>query len=146
MTHVIDTLWIGNSRDGLKALKENSFDAVINLMRNKSPEANFGPLYFKIALPDRHKNQDITRLHIISFLILKDCMEKGLKTIIHCAQGKSRSVSVVILFLMLVKNMTYDEAFSFLKAKRKVISDKNFKLTTLNTFLILKSLGDNHAL
>ena len=41
---------------------------------------------------------------------------------IHCAMGISRSPTIVISYLMYKKKMKYEEAYDFVKEKRKVIS------------------------
>ena len=38
--------------------------------------------------------------------------------LVHCAEGVSRSASVVVLFLMETQSMTLDEALAFVKSKR----------------------------
>ena len=42
------------------------------------------------------------------------------KILVHCAVGVSRSVSMVIAYLIIKKNMSYDEALKLVKEKRKV--------------------------
>jgi len=44
------------------------------------------------------------------------------KVLVHCQAGISRSATICIAYLMFDKNITADEAFDFLKAKRSVVS------------------------
>jgi len=44
---------------------------------------------------------------------------------VHCAAGVSRSASIVIAYLMKINHWTFENAYSFVKSKRKII-DPNF--------------------
>lgn len=39
----------------------------------------------------------------------------------HCAMGKSRSATIVIIYLMIAQKMTLRQAYDFVKEKRPVI-------------------------
>lgn len=39
------------------------------------------------------------------------------KVLVHCYEGKSRSATIVIAYLMIKKNMSFDEAYKFVKDK-----------------------------
>jgi len=41
---------------------------------------------------------------------------------VHCAAGVSRSSSMVIAYLMIEKNMTFEEAYLFVRKRRSIIS------------------------
>ena len=42
--------------------------------------------------------------------------------LVHCLAGVSRSVSLVIAYLIKFKGMSFDDAFYMLKARRKIVS------------------------
>ena len=44
------------------------------------------------------------------------------KILIHCFMGASRSVSILIYYLMKKYNYTIDDAISFIKQKREIIN------------------------
>ena len=46
----------------------------------------------------------------------------GGKVLVHCVQGVSRSVSVVIAYLIFKEKMNYDEAYEFVKSHRGIAS------------------------
>ena len=48
--------------------------------------------------------------------------------LVHCVQGKSRSASIVIYYLMKKYNYTYDRALELLQRKRNVVNpNKGFE-------------------
>eukprot|EP01017_Pseudomicrothorax_dubius_P011821 TRINITY_DN14528_c0_g1_i2.p1 TRINITY_DN14528_c0_g1~~TRINITY_DN14528_c0_g1_i2.p1 ORF type:complete len:171 (-),score=35.14 TRINITY_DN14528_c0_g1_i2:16-471(-) len=79
-----------------------------------------GKIAHKIINLDDNKSENITT-------ILPDAIkfvEEGLKTgnvLVHCAAGISRSSSIVIAFLIVSKNMSYDDAFQFVQERRSMI-------------------------
>ena len=72
---------------------------------------------------------------------------------IHCAMGISRSPTIVISYLMYKKKMKYEEAYNFVKEKRKVISPNSGfqeqlkKFETIleeNNYILPDNLGENN--
>ena len=53
--------------------------------------------------------------------LLDSCSKDGIKTIIHCYEGKSRSVTFVLAYLMKMEGMKLKEAFEFVKERRSII-------------------------
>ena len=56
-----------------------------------------------------------------SFDFIENALEKG-SVLVHCAAGVSRSSTIVIAYLMKKNRWSTDEAFDFVKTKRKIIS------------------------
>jgi protein-tyrosine phosphatase len=55
-------------------------------------------------------------------------LKQGVSTLVHCHGGVSRSASVVIAWLIRSKGMTYNDAYHYVKARRKTISpNKSFE-------------------
>ena len=51
-----------------------------------------------------------------------DFIEQGLKSgvvLVHCAQGRSRSATIVLMYLMRSKRITFKKALSYLKERHK---------------------------
>ncbi len=61
-------------------------------------------------------------------------VKQGTSVYVHCAAGVSRSASIVIAYLMKEFNMSYDIAFSQLKACRPVIDPNNGFRKQLKTY------------
>ncbi len=46
---------------------------------------------------------------------------KRTNVLVHCMAGVSRSVALVIAYLIRHSNMSYDDAFAFVKSRRKIV-------------------------
>ena len=62
--------------------------------------------------------------HVIPVIheIINDCISKNEPILVHCQAGMSRSAAVIITWLMYNKNMSYEEAYLYVKERRPVIS------------------------
>ena len=64
--------------------------------------------FFNIAMPEIHQ-------------IINNCVLNKEPVLVHCHAGISRSASVVITWLMKHRNMTYEEAYIYVKERRPTI-------------------------
>jgi protein-tyrosine phosphatase len=63
-------------------------------------------------------NQTIPNIHNI----INECIDKKEPILVHCQAGMSRSAAVIITWLMFYKNITYEEAYKYVKERRPVIT------------------------
>ncbi len=121
--HVVDNIYIGNfkSAQNIKQLQENEITHIINCayFLPEVHKNNFD--YLTLDLEDKIK-QDILPSIDIAMKFIKNVTENNPKSkiFIHCVKGKSRSASVVVAYLMLTRNIDYDEAYNILKDKRPI--------------------------
>ncbi|CAN1167694.1 Protein-tyrosine-phosphatase MKP1 [Linum perenne] len=54
------------------------------------------------------------------FDYFEDVREQGVKVLVHCCQGVSRSNSLVIAYLMWREGQSFEDAFQYVKAARGV--------------------------
>lgn len=56
-------------------------------------------------------------------------MKASQKIFVHCAAGRSRSASLVVLFIMRYKRMSLKEAFKLVQRKRPIVyPNEGFRL------------------
>ena len=68
----------------------------------------------------------------IGYHFINNAVESDSKILIHCIAGISRSVSIVIYYLMKKHHMNFDDAFKMIKNKRKIANpNQSFKLQLL---------------
>ena len=65
---------------------------------------------------------------------ITEAKEKKGKVLIHCYKGVSRSVSVLISYLIYLNKWTYDEAFDFVQSKRAIANPNIGFYLQLKTF------------
>ena len=51
---------------------------------------------------------------------MKEAIDQGGVVFVHCAMGKSRSVSSIIMYLMHHKNMNYEESLQLIRINRPI--------------------------
>ena len=73
--------------------------------------------YLTLNLKD-NTNENIECVFYKCYDFINQCKNEKKKILIHCYQGISRSVSIVISYLMINNKLTCDEAFNFVQKKR----------------------------
>eukprot|EP00930_Biecheleria_cincta_P069110 TRINITY_DN56892_c0_g1_i1.p1 TRINITY_DN56892_c0_g1~~TRINITY_DN56892_c0_g1_i1.p1 ORF type:complete len:693 (-),score=150.86 TRINITY_DN56892_c0_g1_i1:130-2157(-) len=97
--------------------------------------------WHRLALADV-ESQDLNAAFQKALEILRKVKSEGGKTLIHCHEGKSRSVSVCVAYLMCENQMTLAESLAFVKSKRPV-SKPNAGFLRQLLELELATLGSN---
>ena len=76
-----------------------------------------------LVLPVRDDpSEDITAAATQAVIAIKAARRAGERVLVHCHAGVSRSATVVLLYLMLVRGFTLDEAYGYLEGVRPVIN------------------------
>lgn len=120
-TYIIDNIYIGSafnatSYNKLKELNINTIVNVTNELSNYYPD-DFH--YINCKIYDNNKDSISVYLDNLYEYI---CNNGDKNILIHCYMGASRSVSMVIYYLMKKYSKTYNEALFFLKEKRYVVN------------------------
>ena len=125
-THVIDNIYIGNSLNASNyyELIDNEITHVINVSEEIS---NYFPEeieYLRIPVSDTNDaSLDNYYAKALEFINNIDHFNgKNNNVLIHCFMGSSRSATIVVLYLMKVKNMSFDAAYKYLKRLRPVVN------------------------
>jgi len=130
--HIIDNIYIGDVICLADTAFISSLSQIVSLVENpyKESHAAAGIEQFEFYFIDRPKISVVPYAKKI-FRIL----DTGLPTLVHCAAGRSRSVAVVIYYLMTKSDMTFDQAYDLVREKRSCADlNKGFRkqLTTLS--------------
>jgi len=138
--HVIDNIYIGNSKHEEDELISLGITHIYNISRNTYRE-------YKTIKETQVKIEDHVDENILSILPkivddIKILNDKGAKIYVHCFAGVSRSASVVLYYLMLFHNYSYESAFKFLRSKRVGIQPNHGFIRQLKSlekkFVIIK--------
>ncbi|KAL0388659.1 UNVERIFIED_CONTAM: Dual specificity protein phosphatase 1 [Sesamum radiatum] len=74
-----------------------------------------------VSLPDR-EDITITQYFDECFAFIDEARARGGGVLVHCFAGRSRSVTVVVGYLMFKNGMSFTEALQYVKTKRPVAS------------------------
>jgi protein-tyrosine phosphatase len=121
--HIIDNIYLGD----IEAIKDiicmEDMDIVINASNSRNLE-DPSKKYHQFDIHDRPSYKiygDIDR-----FDAIMEQIEPQQKVFIHCMNGISRSVTLVLYYLMQYKNMTLKSAYEFLSSRREQYTSPNF--------------------
>lgn len=115
-------LWLGSGRDA------DDVDELVKLgithVLNVTEEWKEHPMYKKHGIVFRRieikdfVTQSIAAHFEPAFAFVNECQNSGGRILVHCVVGKSRSVSVVMAYLMKQNNWTLKQAYDCVIARR----------------------------
>lgn len=123
MSHIIDNIFIGDKYDVTNPdfMKKNNIEAVLNTAF-ELPRSPYTKYYLKLAMSDSADEQILPNL-VLAYSFLQEQSAQGRNVIVHCSVGMSRSVSMVVGYLIL-KGMPFSTALNLVK-RRRPIADPN---------------------
>lgn len=121
MSEICHNLFIGSFEDALssKFMTERP-TAVLNVSRDlmRSP---YAVEYLQLPVND-NPNENISVYFNKAISFIESALKRNMRVLVHCFAGISRSATVVIAYLMKKCNMTFNEAYKFVKARRNIIN------------------------
>ena len=119
-TIIENFLYISNYKaaSDINLLKKLDINYIINCSGDYCQNvANNFIDYLTLNLKDNSK-ENIECIFYKCYDYINKCKNENKKILIHCYQGISRSVSIVISYFMISEKMSYDNAFNFVQRKR----------------------------
>jgi len=147
ISEIIPGLYIGNERDAMNvSLLENSnIKNIINVSEESIYNEKSDLHYYKFNIKDNGiQNLSIELMKKI-FLIIDSSLIKGENILVHCTMGLSRSVAIVILYLIVVKDYNLTTAFNIMESKRRTMINLSF-MGQINTIYLQKKLYQSYIL
>ena len=110
MIKVSSNLWVGNSSDGQSA----KVDCVLNVARDLHIKRGYPDIeYMQVGMVDGPGN--LLSAYYAAVLSLATMMKSGKKVLVHCHEGKSRSMAVAVMYLRLTIGMEWDTLLSMIR-------------------------------
>jgi protein-tyrosine phosphatase len=114
---ITDKIGIGDSSDGRQPA--SSIESILNVAVDLDIPPTQGNVYrHKVGLLDGPGNDDC--LLISSVLVLHALNKRHNRILVHCHEGKSRSVMVVAAYVSIVGNMEFDRVLKDIMQVRGV--------------------------
>ena len=126
MIEIIDNLYLGDLSTIENYLQHDleQFALIINisniLINQQIKEHLQMTNIMEIKIPDIPES-NIREYFDTTYLKIKDCISQGQKALVYCKVGKSRSVSIIINYLMSSQNISYEMAFVQMITKKSSI-------------------------
>lgn len=133
MSKIFDNLWIGGVEDVYNPIFIKSVlpTHIINCTVNE--RMYYGEFICKrnrIELCD--DDTDDLNKFINGAKILDEYLnEKDSRVIVHCAAGMSRSVTLVLTWMIMYKKYTFDQAYDYVAEKRSIMRPNKYYINFL---------------
>ena len=137
-SHIIDNIYLGNGNNAanINTLTKYKIDIIINVtseLDNYFENDNTNNFeYYKFELLDE-KNNDISIYFKRFITIINENKKKNI--FIHCFMGSSRSAIMVLLYMIKVKKLSYEDSLKLLKEKRDIVNINVEFINQLKKFL-----------
>jgi len=120
-TKLLDNLYVGSQTDvNVEFLVKHKISAILTIQTKNIDHAEQITQLVReikfIPLPDR-SSADISQF----FEETAQFIDSHEKTLVHCAYGASRSVTICIAYLMKTKKKSFSDAFEYIRARRPMI-------------------------
>lgn len=148
-TYIVDNIYLGNARHA--ASFDNLVDLNIGMIINVTNEiTSYYPetfTYYKYSLFDNNRDSIkvfVQNAHDKIILYKKNNPNKNI--LIHCFMGASRSVSVILYYLVKTmkkengNNFDINDALNFIKNKRDIINPTELFIKELNDIIMNENL------
>ena len=122
-TYIIDNIYLGSSLGAcnLNLLNKNKIGYIINISEDIPNFFEDKFKYLQITKRDNGKEELDKKNFEESYNYILKSQESNKNIFIHCFVGRSRSVSLIIYYLMKKYNYTIKESLDYIKEKRSVI-------------------------
>jgi dual specificity phosphatase 12 len=126
---VIPGMWLGNYKVAVDSqwLGEKGIKCIFNCTKD-IPFVEAIPRKYRVPVDDNLEPEEIRNLELWSYEIvfkMTNEYKTGQPMLVHCAAGMQRSAACVAMFLIANKNMTPDQAISYIRTQRAIAFHPN---------------------
>jgi protein-tyrosine phosphatase len=118
----------------LSDLQNLKITNIINCSGDLCENLEFSGIHYLTLNIRDHVSEDIECIFYKCINYIDEAKEKNGRILIHCYKGVSRSVSVLISYLIYLYKWTYDKAFDFVQLKRPIANPNIGFYLQLKTF------------
>ena len=122
-TLIINNIYLGSAYNASDwySLEERKITAVVNVSEELTNYFEKYIEYTRINILDNEEAQ-FGDFFEKAYIFIENCVENSIPILIHCYMGSSRSVSIIIYYLMKKHNKTLNEAILLVRSKRSIVN------------------------
>lgn len=121
MTEIVPGLWIGSVSDAFDThlLRRAGVTTLLNVAEELEFAGRIGVEYAKIGISDDSDDEDMRTIlpDAVAFLE-RVVLRKGGAVMVHCLEGRSRSVCIALAFAVTCLGCHFDECLASIRARR----------------------------
>jgi dual specificity phosphatase 12 len=121
ISEILKNLYLGSSKclkEDLKIIKEYKIKKLIKVVPIDYKNDNVEIIAIEIKDLD---NVEIDRYFNQTYNEIEMSLKEGQNVLVMCAEGRSRSATIIIAYLMRKLKLSYEDAFNEVKKKRSII-------------------------
>jgi protein-tyrosine phosphatase len=134
-TQIVPNLWVGDRRSPCneESLKANNIDMIVSAVYGATA---YHPFEFKYEKADLRDVASENILSEIDRLLpeIRQQVKSNHGVLIHCMEGKSRSVTIAAAYLIKYHHMSDKEALKYMKEKRSCVNPNQGYLDQLRSY------------
>ena len=123
-THIVDNIYLGSAFNATNQiqLKKLNIDLILNITPDISNHYPTNFTYVQCPVQDNGLDKISPHFETTYDTIISHNNEFTQNILVHCFMGASRSVSIIVYYLMKNKSYTLDEAIKVVQSKRPIIN------------------------
>lgn len=144
MAELTEYLFVGSLDDAYNQYWMDKVTHMLNVAEELTILDRVNHQYMKMGVEDDDPEEDIRRILPACIAWIDDAVSNGGKVMVHCLEGKSRSVCVCLTYLCIREQLTLDEAMGLIRSKRPCIDIFPAYLEQVRSFV--EAHDDRHFL
>eukprot|EP01137_Pigoraptor_chileana_P002504 Opistho-2@2332 len=123
-SEILPFLFLGTEKNSgdLPILESLNISIILNVAKECSNQFDDGRMLYKKCPLEDSSTENIRRVFDEAFEFIDSARRQNRRVLVHCLGGVSRSVAVVIGYLMSRYSMNLDDAYSFVRERRPMIA------------------------
>lgn len=130
--YIIDNIYLGSQKSAVDKNKLIELNIRYVLIVGKGMKGNFNDIHYKTIEIDDSLEENLINYLQGALNFIDESQKNNSNILIHCVSGISRSASIVIAYMMKKYQINYEQAFSHVKTRRKIIRPNSNFIDQLN--------------